>query len=121
YEMFPAAPVGFTGINPGDAVSVAIYFNAATNHWQLGLTDLTTGGSIATAQTCPAGSTCRNSSAEVIAEAPSSSTTGAILPLVDFGQSNNEAIQVTSRNGTHGSMISNGLWTTDSLTMVNSN
>jgi Peptidase A4 family len=119
YEMFPNAPVGFSGISPGDAISVNVFFNAATNHWQLTLTDLTTGGNIATAQTCPSGSVCRNSSAELITEAPSSST-GAILPLVAFGQVNNEAITVTSRNGTRGSMISNGLWTTDSITMVNS-
>ena len=119
YEMFPSAPVAFSGISPGDAISMAVYFNAATNHWQLGLTDLTTGGNIATVQACPSGSVCRNASAEVIAEAPSSST-GAILPLVDFGQVNHEAITVTSRNGTHGAMISNGLWTTDSITMVNS-
>jgi hypothetical protein len=119
YEMFPSAPVGFTGISPGDAISVAVYFNAATNHWQLGLTDLTTGGTIATAQACPSGSTCRNHSAEVIGEAPSSSS-GAVLPLADFGQANNEAVQVTSLNGTHGALTSNSLWTTDSLTMVNS-
>jgi hypothetical protein len=119
YEMFPNAPVAFSGISPGDAISVAIYYNAATKHWQLGLTDLTTGGSIATAQTCPSGSACRNASAEVIAEAPSTSS-GTIVPLAEFGQVNNEAIQVTSRNGTHGSMTSNSLWTTDSLTMVGS-
>ena len=119
YEMFPSAPVGFSGISPGDAISMGVYFNSATHHWQLALTDVTTGGTIATAQACPSGSVCRNASAEVIAEAPSSST-GAILPLVDFGQVNHEAITVTSRNGTHGAMISNGLWTTDSITMVNS-
>jgi peptidase A4-like protein len=119
YEMFPLAPVAFSGIGPGDAISVSVYFNAATNHWQLGLTDLTTGGKITTAQTCPKGSTCRNRSAEVIAEAPSSSG-GAILPLANFSQANFEAVQVTSRNGTHGALTSNSLWTTDSLTMVNS-
>jgi Peptidase A4 family len=119
YEMFPLAPVAFSGVGPGDAISVTIYYNAGTNHWQLGLTDLTTGGTIATAQTCPSGSSCRNHSAEVIAEAPSSSS-GAVLPLADFGQGNFEAVQVTSRNGMHGALASNSLWTTDSLTMVNS-
>ena len=119
YEMFPSAPVAFSGISPGDAINANVFFNAATHRWQLSLTDLTTGGTIATAQTCPSGSVCRNSSAEVIAEAPSSST-GAILPLVDFGQVNHEAIVVTSRNGTRGAMTSNGLWTTDSITMLNS-
>ncbi len=118
YEMFPNAPVAFSGISPGDAISANVYFNAATNHWQLTLTDLTSGGNIATAQTCPSGSACRNASAEVIAEAPSSSA-GAILPLVAFGQVNYEAIGVTSRNGTRGSLVSNGLWSADSITMVN--
>ena len=119
YEMFPNAPVAFSGISPGDAINANVYFNAATHHWQLTLTDVTTGGTIATAQACPSGSSCRNSSAEVIAEAPSSST-GTILPLVDFGQLNHVAIAVTSLNGTHGAMTSNGLWTTDSITMVSS-
>jgi hypothetical protein len=119
FEMFPQPPVVFSGVSPGDAISAAVYFNAATNHWQLGLTDLTTGGNIAAAETCPAGSKCRNASAEVITEAPSTST-GAIVPLVDFGQSNYEGIQVTSRNGIHGAMTSNGLWTTDTINMVGS-
>ena len=119
YEMFPNPPVSFSGISPGDAISLSVYFNSATHHWQLTLTDVTTGGTIATAQACPSGSSCRNSSAEVIAEAPSSST-GTILPLVDFGQLNHVAIAVTSLNGTHGAMASNGLWTTDSITMVSS-
>ena len=119
YEMFPNAPVAFSGISPGDAINANVYFNTATHKWQLTLTDVTTGGTIATAQACPSGSACRNSSAEVIAEAPSSST-GTILPLVDFGQLNNLAIAVTSLNGTHGAFTSNGLWTTDSITMVSS-
>jgi hypothetical protein len=119
YEMFPSAPVAFSGVNPGDAISVAVYFNATTHHWQLSLTNLTNGGQIATAQPCPSGSVCRTSSAEVITEAPFSTTTNAIVPLARFGQANHEAIQVTSRNGTRGAMTSNGLWTTDSITMVN--
>jgi Peptidase A4 family len=119
YEMFPLAPVGFSGISPGDAISVAAYFNSVTNRWQLGLTDVTTGGTVATVQACPSGSACRNRSAEIITEAPSSAG-GSILPLADFGQAGFEAIQVTSRNGTHGALTSNSLWTADSLTMVNS-
>jgi hypothetical protein len=119
YEMFPLAPVGFSGVSPGDAISVAVFYNSTTHRWQLGLTDLTTGGKIATAQACPSGSTCRNHSAEVITEAPSNAS-GSVLPLADFGQANFEAIQVTSRSGTHGALTSNSLWTADSLTMVNS-
>jgi hypothetical protein len=118
-EMFPNPPVVFSGVSPGDAISANVYFNAETNHWQLTLTDLTNRKILAAAETCPAGSTCRNASAEVITERPSTST-GALVPLAEFGQSNYEAIQVTSRNGTHGAMTSNGLWTTDLIDMVNS-
>ena len=120
YEMYPAAPVYFTGISPGDAISMSVYFNAGTNRWQLVLTDLTTGGNISAAQPCPSGSACRNSSAEVIAEAPSASTAGAVLPLADFGQAGFEGIAVTSRSGLHGSMTSTNLWTTDAIDMVGS-
>jgi hypothetical protein len=119
YEMFPLNPVAFSGVHPGDAISVSVYFNAATKHWQLALADVTNGGKIAASKTCPAGSTCRNRSAEVITEAPSDSS-GTVLPLADFGQASYTGIQVTSRNGTHGAMVSNGLWTTDALDMLGS-
>ena len=119
FEMFPLNPVAFSGVHPGDAISVSVYFNAATKHWQLRLTDLTNGGKIAVNKACPAKSTCRNRSAEVITEAPSSSN-GTVLGLADFGQANYKGIQVTSRNGTHGAMVSNGLWTTDALIMLGS-
>jgi hypothetical protein len=119
YEMFPNAPVAFSGISPGDALFANVFWNAATNRWQLGLTDLTTGGNIATVQACPSGASCHNSSAEVITEAPSTST-GSVLPLTDFGQVNYEGIQVTSRNGTHGFMATNSLWNNFALDMVNS-
>jgi hypothetical protein len=119
YEMFPLPPVAFSGVSPGDAISVTVYYNASTRHWQLGLIDLTNGGTLSAAVLCPSGSVCRNASAEVITEAPSLSS-GAVLPLADFGQAGYEGIQVTSRSGTHGAMTSNGLWTTDSISMVNS-
>lgn len=127
YEMAPAPPALFEGkVNPGDAINVSVFFNAANGHWQLALNDITTGAQIAAALTCPVGSRCANSSAEVIAEAPvqvdttTNPPTFTILPLADFGQANLEAIQVTSRNGLRGTMNSNSLWTSDSITMVDS-
>jgi len=108
YEMYPLAPVAFSGVNPGDSLTAAVYWNAATNQWQLGLTDQTTGGSIATSQPCPSSITCANVNAEVITEAPSA---GSTTPLADFGTSTYANIAVTSRNGTRGAMTSNGLWT----------
>ena len=116
-EMFPSAPLTYTGpMNVGDAIEANVYYNASTGQWQTSLTDVTNGNYLDSSQPCPAGSTCRNSSAEVITEAPAS---GGILPLADYGQMTYAAAQVTSRNGTRGDLASNGLWSADSVTMDN--
>jgi hypothetical protein len=120
YEMYPNPPVAFTGVSPGDAISTSVYYNGAAKNWQLGLTDITTGGFIAAIQTCPAAAKCLNANAEVITEAPFSSASNTILPLADFGQANYENIAVTSRSGLHGAMTSTSLWTTIAVDMVDS-
>jgi len=118
YEMYPDPPVYFTGdIAPGDAFAAAVYFNQGTGRWQLGLTDVTTGASLATAQACPAGASCQDRSAEVITEAPSDAS--GVLPLADFGVENYTGAAVTSYNGTRGTLASQaGVWTQNSVTMA---
>ncbi len=95
---------------------MSVFFNARTDRWQLRLSDVTTGGSISTAQRCPSGSRCRNAYAEVITEIPSS--TSGTAPLADFGQVRYRAIRVTSRTGLHGAMTSNGQWTSHAIDML---
>jgi len=119
YEMYPKDPVYFSGVSPGDAIKVSVYFNASTHRWQLRLSDMTTGGSISTAQRCPSGSRCRNADAEVITEIPSTRS-GTTAPLADFGQVRYRAIQVTSQRGLKGAMTSNGQWTTHAIDMQDS-
>jgi hypothetical protein len=114
YEMYPLAPVAFSGVSPGDAVDAAVYFNGSS--YNISLTDLTTGGEITTTQPCPSGSSCKNSSAEVIVEDPGDSAPG--LGLADFGQVNFTNSQVTSRDGTKGTLASGSLWTATSINMV---
>jgi hypothetical protein len=117
YEMYPGAPVAYTApMNPGDAITTAVYFDASTGLYQLALDDVTAGDSLAVSEPCPAGSACANSSADVITEAPS---LGGTLPLADYGQMSYVDAQVTSRNGTHGDLAPNRLWSTDSITMDN--
>jgi hypothetical protein len=121
YEMFPNPPVFFTitGFGPGDAVNTQIFFNAATNHYQIGLTDITQNVGFATSQLCPSGSTCKNSSAEIISEAPFDTTTSSFAPLADFGQVFYQGATVTSRNGTHGNLGDEPLWNSFNIAMVN--
>ena len=118
YEMYPDGPVYFSGVSPGDAIRVSVFFNASAARWQLRLSDVTTGGSISTAQRCPSGSRCRNADAEVITEIPS--TRSGTVPLADFGQVRYRAIRVTSRRGLKGAMTSNGQWTTHAIDMQDS-
>jgi hypothetical protein len=83
YEMYPAFPVNFSNtVRPGDRMSASVTFSG-TSTFTLILTDSTRGWTqnIVKSQTGLA-----RSSAEVIAEAPSS--TSGVLPLADFGTVN---------------------------------
>jgi hypothetical protein len=79
YEMYPKFPVNYSNpVAPGDAMHASVsYLGSGT--FQLTLTDSTRGWS----QTVkPRLKSAKRGSAEVIAEAPSSS--GGVLPLADF-------------------------------------
>jgi hypothetical protein len=115
YEMYPLAPVAFTGVNPGDAIHVSVFFDGSA--YNLVLTDLTTGGFINTTQPCPSGSTCRNKSAEVITEDPGGAVAGG-FNLADFGMANYTGASVTSLTGTHGTLAAQSKdWTSTEIVM----
>jgi hypothetical protein len=115
YEMYPLAPVAFTGVNPGDAIHVSVFFDGSA--YNLVLTDLTTGGFINTTQPCPSGSTCRNKSAEVITEDPGGAVAGG-FDLADFGMANYTGASVTSLTGTHGTLAAQPKdWTSTEIVM----
>lgn len=120
YEMYPLGPVALsiTGFGPGDAVSVSVYFNATTHHYQLTFDDITQGAGFVASRPCPPGSTCGNSSAEVIAEAPHP---GGILSLADFGNVFYSGATVTSRNGTQGNLGNGYLWSSNEIDMTDGN
>lgn len=92
YEMYPADPVYYTNtVKPGDAMSASVAFSG-TDTYTLTLTDSTQGW---TQKQVINESGFDRSSAEVITEAPSSSS--GVLPLADFGTVNYTA---ASANGT---------------------
>jgi len=83
YEMYPAAPVYFNNpVAPGDSMSASVTFSG-TETYTLVLTDSTQGWTQNITQN---ESGLSRSSAEVITEAPSSSS--GVLPLADFGTIN---------------------------------
>ena len=80
YELYPAAPVNFGGpVRPGDRFTGSVTGDGGGS-FTLTLTDLTRGWSHTVRATVNG---ANDSSAEVIAEAPSS--TSGVLPLTDFG------------------------------------
>jgi hypothetical protein len=91
YEMYPAFPVNFSNtVRPGDHLSASVTFSG-TETYTLVLKDTTQGWT----QTITKNqSGLDRSSAEVITEAPSSSS--GVLPLADFGTVN---YSVSDANG----------------------
>jgi hypothetical protein len=80
YEMFPAFPVNFSNpVSPGDHFTGSVTFTGS-GHFTLVLKDTTKGWSHTIKKTL---ASAKRASAEVIAEAPSSSS--GILPLTNFG------------------------------------
>ncbi len=78
YEMYPAYPVNFSNtVRPGDSISASV--TASGSSFTLVVTDHTRGWSRTVKKTS---SSAAKSSAEVIAEAPSSGS--GVLPLADF-------------------------------------
>jgi hypothetical protein len=114
YEMFPNGPVAFSGVSPGDAISVTTDKTGAD--WALTLKDITNGGGFTTKQPCPKGSTCKDASAEVITEDPGTST--PMYDLADFGMVNQTAIVLHSSTGLRRSMYAPRLWNIDEIEMT---
>lgn len=80
YEMYPSYPVYFSNpVQPGDSMSASVTFSG-TETYTLVLKDNTQGWTQTETEN---ESGLANSSAEVITEAPSS--TSGVLPLADFG------------------------------------
>lgn len=85
YEMYPAYPVNFSDtVLPGDHFTGSVTYTGS-NSFTLTLADTTEGWSHTVTKTL---SGAARSSAEVIAEAPCCTSSGAILPLADFGTVN---------------------------------
>jgi hypothetical protein len=112
WEMFPTNDVQVVGesVASGDKISASVVRSG--DSYALKVTDSThTANSFSTTQTC---SDCANSSAEFIAEAPTSGS--SIVGLTDFGtwKSSNSKVADSSKSG----VISS--FTTDQITMVSS-
>jgi Peptidase A4 family len=112
WEMYPTNDIQVVGetLKPGDAISASVVRSGTS--YTLKVTDSThTADSFTTTQTC---SSCANSSAEWIAEAPSSSS--GVEPLSDFHSWTESGATVAA--GSTSGVISS--FTDDEITMIDS-
>jgi hypothetical protein len=109
YEMYPKFPVNYSNpVAPGDSMSATVTSDAAGS-FQLTLTDRTKGWTQSTSARLKS---AKLGSAEVIAEAPSSS--GGVLPLADFKQVGFSSASV------NGSVLTSSTPGIDPITMATS-
>jgi hypothetical protein len=117
YEMYPNPSVTLPSqypVQPGDHMTALVSANSAGTSFTLMIKDATAGWNFSTTQT---GSGFARSSAEVIAEAPSSCSLlfCSEVPLADFGQINYSGSSVINAAGTKGSLAS---FNANEITMV---
>jgi len=122
WEMFPNAP-GYPSVtvNPGDAISLSVYYNRSTRKFTLTFSDTTNGQHFTRTRACPAGATCRRNSAEAISEAPFDTTTSTFLPLADFQTASFANVSITNTRGTHRGGLRSSFWNTFHITQVAGN
>jgi hypothetical protein len=122
WEMFPNAP-GYPSItvNPGDAISLSVYYNRSARRFTLSFSDTTDGQKFTRTRACPAGATCRRNSAEAISEAPFDVTTATVLPLADFQTANFANASITNTTGTHRGGLQSSFWNTSQITQAAGN
>jgi hypothetical protein len=115
YEMFPAASVAFSGVSPGDSISVSVFFTGS--QWELALVDNTNNSAgFSTTQSCPAGSTCKNANAELISEVPNGGPPTA--SLADYGIVGFTHVAITDIASHHFNIFSPD-WKNDKISEVN--
>jgi Peptidase A4 family len=114
WEMFPDGyhfldPDLAVPVEPGDSISVSVYYDQSTSTYSFSFQDNTTGaGTVSAPQKCPSDSTCENHTAEVVVENPPPGAPDIDMP--DFGSVSFSGTTVTSYDGTKGDLCTGSLW-----------
>ena len=118
WEMYPNPPHVQGNVSPGDQIAASVYYNSTTGEYSLALNDSNrTSPDINLNKYCPSGYTCHNKTAEVIAEDPGGGPSKGVY-LAKFSNLTFSLVGVTSRNGTHGTLEGNSLWSSNKLIMA---
>jgi peptidase A4-like protein len=112
--------VDFSGPDPGDALVSSVYYNASTGDYELSVTDVSQSSEgISVNLPCTSGTTCPNSSAEVVSALDAQGSPPVSDNLADYGAMGFTNAAVTSRAGVRGNLGKNSLWSPIAVTTVN--
>ena len=109
YEMYPKPVSVAFKVRAGHAIQASVTYKRSARKFALMLRDTTSGRHFARTLKCAA-KVCLRSSAEVISEAPSS-TSGGILPLANYRAASYSSITLTTSRG-HRSGLTSRFWKT---------
>src|ERR1700733_2094666 len=109
YEMYPKPVSVAFKVRAGHAIQASVTYKRSARKFALMLRDTTSGRHFTRTLKCAA-KVCLRSSAEVISEAPSS-TSGGILPLADYRAASYSSITLTTSRG-HRSGLTSRFWKT---------
>jgi hypothetical protein len=116
YEMYPKqAAYPSTSVHAGDTVQVSVYYSPSKHEYELTLNDLSDNEGFVKWARCGK-SSCANSSAEVITEAPGKQSGSGYFSLADFGTTSFSGIQITDGAGQRGTFAS-GAWSNTRFVM----
>jgi len=109
YEMYPKPVSTVFKVRAGNAVQASVTYKRSAGKFALMLRDTTSGRHFTRTLKCAA-KVCLRSSAEVISEAPSS-TSGGILPLANYRAASYSSVTLTTSRG-HRSGLTSRFWKT---------
>lgn len=125
YEMWPSDAVQTTfAVNAGDQIFASVVYSPTTysftTPFQITVTDVTTGHSLAQLEPCGPGLDCARTSAEWIAESPAhyGSKTTTWFPLADYGTVNFTDAQATNVLGDSGPISAPQWWDSSGIERI---
>ncbi|HUD16975.1 MAG TPA: G1 family glutamic endopeptidase, partial [Acidimicrobiales bacterium] len=125
YEMWPSNPVQTQfSISAGDQISASVVYSPTaysySTPFQITVTDVTTGQSFSTLQSCAAGLACARTSAEWIAESPAryGTKTTQWFPLANYGTVNFTDAQATNVLGDSGPISAPQWWDSSGIERI---
>ena len=107
WEMYPTNAIQqVQQVSAGDTISASVVYDPSAATYTITVTDKTTGAGFSQVEQCTG--TCPRTSAEVVAEDPSSTTTNnsPLLPLADYGTIGFQNSAITNAAGTTGTFTS---------------